>query len=85
MSNEIIGSNYSVKNKVDIKIAAYHIQEALSVMVEVQSKPQTPMEIQKRLKKIIDAFSLDKDELDRIIKLYYENSARSSEDRVTDS
>ena len=55
-----------------IKNAAYHIRQALFAMETVEGHIGTPDEVRKRIQKIIEVFSIDQSELERIINLYFD-------------
>ena len=54
--------------KRDIKKASKLIDEALVCMKKISSSKNTPEEVKNRIDKIIEAFSIDRDELLRIKK-----------------
>ena len=64
-------SEYSTRDK--IKEAARHLQQALNLMCQVDECCDTSEDIKNKIKKIIDAFTMDKSELERIIEHYYDN------------
>ena len=55
----------------DIKKAAESIQLALNLMEKVKEYDNTPKPVKDKLKKIIEAFEVDKAELDRIREHHY--------------
>ena len=55
-----------------IKKAAYHIKQALFDMEIVEGHIGTSDEVRKRIQKIIEVFSIDKSELERIIDIYFD-------------
>jgi len=59
-------------SKEHIERANKHLNNALVSMEGVSKCSDTPVEVKQKIKKIIEVFSMDKDEFDRIIKQYYE-------------
>jgi hypothetical protein len=54
-----------------IKKAQRHLNQSLLAMKEAKRIPDTPDEVKRVLGVIMDAFSIDKNEFDRILKAHY--------------
>lgn len=69
-----------------IKKAAQHLQQALNSMHVAAIHHSTEDEVKEKLQKIMDAFSLDKSELERIIKFHYDRYPKdTSSDSIMES